>query len=272
MTEAIEPLAILGSARFAFSCAYCEGSGEVSRDNDDRAPYIDCVVCKRRGTALIQLAGREPFAQCRMCHGRGRVARDRDGRAPWVVCTRCAGVGVQALLGTFSVIEPSPDIFFHQPANPSRSRPDMKTTPCVFIVHGRNHSIRDQVDLFLSKDLGLKTAVMQAGAHGGRTLSEKFEEIAATCDFAVFILTADDHLTDLATNSMVKRARQNVVLEVGYFWGALGRRQRVAFLVEADKLMELPSDIQGIGWIPITADLGETKLRLQAELRAAGLI
>ena len=148
----------------------------------------------------------------------------------------------------------------------------MSKPPCVFIVHGRNHAIRDQIDLFLSKDLGLKTAVMQAGAHGGRTLPEKFEEIASTCDFAVFLLTADDHLEDLARKAPVKRARQNVILEVGYFWGALGRRQRVAFLVEADSLMELPSDIQGIGWIPITADLGETKLRLQAELRAAALI
>jgi predicted nucleotide-binding protein len=142
----------------------------------------------------------------------------------------------------------------------------------VFIVHGHNLAVRDQIDLFLSRDLGLRTAVMQAGAHGGRTLPEKFEEIAASCDFAVFLLTADDHLQHLGTGARVKRARQNVILEVGYFWGALGRRHKVAFVVEADAAMELPSDIQGLGWIPLTADLGETKLRLQAELRSAGLL
>jgi hypothetical protein len=36
--------------------------------------------------------------------------------------------------------------------------------------------------------------------------------------------------------------------------------------------MELPSDIQGIGWIPITPDLAETKLLLRRELVASGLI
>ena len=40
----------------------------------------------------------------------------------------------------------------------------------------------------------------------------------------------------------IKRTRQNVILEVGYFWWALGRRGNVAFLVD-DLEMELPSDI-----------------------------
>jgi predicted nucleotide-binding protein len=70
----------------------------------------------------------------------------------------------------------------------------------------------------------------------------------------------------------IKRARQNVVLEIGYFWGSIGRRESVAFLVEDDPIMELPNDIQGLGWIPITNDLGETKLKLRHELEHAGVI
>ena len=46
----------------------------------------------------------------------------------------------------------------------------------------------------------------------------------------------------------------------------------VVFLVEDDPDMELPSDIQGIGYIPITSDLGVTRLKLQNELIAAKLI
>ncbi len=272
MTDDVQPIAELGSGRFAFNCAHCGGVGEISRDRDNRAPYVVCKVCKGRGTVLVSLAGTKPFQKCKTCKGMGTVSRDRDGRAPYKVCVRCSGIGVHPLLGEFSVVEPSAELFFHQPTTSKERGQHMSRKPCVFIVHGRDHTVRDQIDLFLSKDLGLRTAVMQAGAHGGRTLPEKFEEIASTCDFAVFLLTADDHLKDLSSNDTVKRARQNVVLEIGYFWGALGRRKHVLFLVEADPLLELPSDIQGIGWIPITADLGETKLRIQAELREAGLI
>ena len=113
---------------------------------------------------------------------------------------------------------------------------------------------------------------MQAGAHLGRSLPEKFEEIARECSFAVFIMTADDVLRINKSGKLIKRARQNVILEVGYFWGLLGRHGNVAFLVENDPDMELPSDIQGLGWIPITPDLGETKLQLHSEFRSAGLI
>lgn len=272
MTEDIQPIANLGNGRFAFDCVYCGGEGSISRDRDNRAPYVTCVVCKGRGTVLVSLEGTEPFQKCKGCKGAGTVSRDRDSRAPYIVCIRCSGLGVHPSLGAFSLIEPSPEMFSHQSTTSLDSRPSMSKIPCVFIVHGRNHTLRDQIDLFLTKDLGLKTTVMQAGAHGGRTLPEKFEEIASTSDFAIFLLTADDHLQDLATNAIFKRARQNVILEVGYFWGVLGRRQRVLFLVEADALMELPSDIQGIGWVPLTADLGETKLRIQVELKEAGLI
>jgi predicted nucleotide-binding protein len=142
----------------------------------------------------------------------------------------------------------------------------------VFIVHGRNHTVRDIIDLFLTKDLGLKTVVMEAGPFAGRTLPEKFEELARSSAFAIFVLTADDALVDTHTGTEIRRARQNVILEVGFFWGAFGRRGRVAFLVENDPRMDLPSDIQGMGWIPITADLAQTKMRLEAELRNAGVL
>jgi predicted nucleotide-binding protein len=139
----------------------------------------------------------------------------------------------------------------------------------IFIVHGRDHIVRDRLDLFLSKDLGLKTIVMQAGPMRGMTIPEKLEAAAHETAFAIFIITADDVLS--LNGKPIRRARQNVILEIGYFWALLGRRDRVAFLVEDHPEMELPSDIQGVGWIPITVDLVETKSKLLAELKAAGL-
>ncbi|HTQ07947.1 MAG TPA: nucleotide-binding protein [Polyangiaceae bacterium] len=140
----------------------------------------------------------------------------------------------------------------------------------VFIVHGQDHGVRDKIDLYLSKDLRLDTVVMQEQPHGGRTLPEKFEDIAADCAFAVFILTADDKLADPLGKPVV-RARQNVILELGFFWGMFGRKRKIAVLVEAPDQMDLPSDVQGFGWIPITGDLARTKELLRKELVAAGL-
>lgn len=140
----------------------------------------------------------------------------------------------------------------------------------IFIVHGHNHTVRDQVDLYLTKELGLRTVVMEAGPMRGMTMAEKFETAAKSALFAVFILTADDVLSKEAGS--VRRVRQNVLLEIGYFWGLLGRRDRVAFLVENHPDMELPTDIQGIGWIPITSDLAATKTKLREELIAAGVL
>ncbi|HKY36514.1 MAG TPA: nucleotide-binding protein [Polyangiaceae bacterium] len=141
----------------------------------------------------------------------------------------------------------------------------------VFIVHGHNHTIRDQIDLFLSKELRLETRIMQDEPNGGRTLPEKFEDVADECGFAVFILSADDQLTD-SSGKRVLRARQNVILEVGFFWGKLGRRHKLAVLVEHADQIELPSDMTGLAWIGITPDLALTKEKLRKELAAAGLI
>lgn len=80
----------------------------------------------------------------------------------------------------------------------------------IFIVHGRNHEIRDKIDSFLKNDLNLNTIVMEEGAFLGRTLPEKFEEISKNANLAIIILTADDVLRD--GKKVIKRARQNVIL------------------------------------------------------------
>ncbi|MEV7136247.1 TIR domain-containing protein [Arthrobacter sp. NPDC093128] len=63
------------------------------------------------------------------------------------------------------------------------------------------------------------------------------------------------------------RARQNVVLELGYAMGTLGRR-RVAILHEDG--LDLPSDISGVAYYPLDA-AGAWKSRILGELKAAGI-
>ena len=60
-----------------------------------------------------------------------------------------------------------------------------------------------------------------------------------------------------------KRARQNVVLETGYFWGKLGRDRMV---ILADKGVELPSDMQGV----VYTDTVNWQFSLCKELKQMG--
>ncbi|MGA7326980.1 MAG: TIR domain-containing protein [Rhodomicrobium sp.] len=62
------------------------------------------------------------------------------------------------------------------------------------------------------------------------------------------------------------RARQNVILELGYFTGKLGRKN-VCAIKQGD--LELPSDIIGVVWTPFDAH-GAWKSAIARELEDAG--
>ena len=63
------------------------------------------------------------------------------------------------------------------------------------------------------------------------------------------------------------RARQNVVLEFGYFMGRLSR-ERICCLYKGD--IELPSAIQGICYVHFSDSVNEVKEIILKELREAG--
>ena len=234
------------------TCAFCGGKGAHPNRFGET-----CPTCT--GAGRVPIDG--DFISCAFCGGKG-AHPNRFGEA----CPTCKGKGV------ISVASLDPASTKSRVPGPVASKGAIETTPNrVFIVHGRDHVIRDKIDLFLTKDCGLSTVVMEAGANTGRTLPEKFEEMASSCSFAVFVLSADDELVERGTGVQRRRARQNVILEVGFFWGLLGRKGNCAFLIENHPEMELPNDIQGIAWIPITADLAQTKSQLAKELQAAGI-
>lgn len=111
-------------------------------------------------------------------------------------------------------------------------------------------------------------------------MPEKFEDIANECIFAIFVVTMDDcfvydHILNKEQNVPLEnlertyRARQNVILEFNIF-GAIGRK-KIAILLENKKGFDLPSDMQGLGWIQITEDSALTKAELYKELKFAGI-
>ena len=154
-------------------------------------------------------------------------------------------------------------------APPAVEIPNVNEVPVsnrVFVVHGRDEASKQMVARYL-EGLGLEPVILQEQPSQGRTIIEKFEDYAQTVGFAVVIVTPDDvgGLADEPDN-LQPRMRQNVVLELGYFAAALGRK-RVCVLLKGD--VERPSDYDGV--IYITMNDGEGwKLTLGRELRAAG--
>jgi predicted nucleotide-binding protein len=137
----------------------------------------------------------------------------------------------------------------------------------VFIVHGRDDSSKKVVYQFLT-DLGLEPIILHEQTNKGRTIIEKFEDHSSNVKYAVVLLTPDD-LGGLAAepNKTLPRARQNVVFEMGYFFGRFGR-ERVCALLSSE--VERPSDIDGIMYIQLSQN-EEWKSSLFRELKDAGL-
>ncbi|MFH1368052.1 MAG: nucleotide-binding protein [Elusimicrobiota bacterium] len=136
----------------------------------------------------------------------------------------------------------------------------------IFLVHGHNNEIKETVARFLEK-LKLHIIILHEQPNLGRTIIEKFEDYSKV-GYAVILLTGDDVGSKKDNADKLKaRARQNVVLEQGYFLGALGR-SRVCALYEEG--VEIPSDLSGVLYVPLDSE-GAWKLKLASEMKAAGI-
>jgi predicted nucleotide-binding protein len=137
----------------------------------------------------------------------------------------------------------------------------------VFVVHGHDNEAKESMARFLDK-LGLQPVVLHEQASSGRTIIEKFETYASDIAFAVVLLTPDDVGAVSSESTRLKpRARQNVVLELGYFMGKLGR-MRVCALYKGG--VELPSDYQGVLYIEMDS-AGAWRAKLAQEFVQAKL-
>lgn len=131
----------------------------------------------------------------------------------------------------------------------------------VFVVHGRDDGAKEGVARFLER-LGFEAIILHEQASQGRTIIEKVEAHGEV-GFAVILLTPDDE-GNAVGEAVQPRARQNVVLELGYFLGRLGRSRVMAFLRGS---VEIPSDFHGVVYASFS---GDWKHALARELQAAG--
>lgn len=136
----------------------------------------------------------------------------------------------------------------------------------VFVVHGHDNEMKEQVARFLEK-MGLNAIILHEQANAGLTIIEKFEKFATT-SYAIVLMTPDDIGNNIKEPEKLNpRARQNVIFELGYFFGKLGRPNVCALLKGS---VERPSDYDGILYIAHDSE-GGWKLLLVKELKEAGL-
>jgi predicted nucleotide-binding protein len=176
--------------------------------------------------------------------------------------------------GSFSVKPKgrSSVLAFRKAKKPTTTIQPMPTrTNKIFIVHGHDTGLKNAIRSYIG-DLALTHVILHEQPDRGRTVIDKFEQESG-CDFAVVTATADDFAVpakglptkdpDSTLDKMKARARQNVIFELGYFVGKIGRG-RVMLITDAG--VELPSDLAGVVYTVRT----DWTHKLWKELRAAG--
>lgn len=135
----------------------------------------------------------------------------------------------------------------------------------IFLVHGHDERVVQETARLLER-LGQEVVILRDQPNAGKTIIEKFEEYSDV-GFAVVLLTGDDRGGTAATafDDQTPRARQNVIFEMGYFIGRLGRG-RVCVLYQQG--VEIPSDYSGVLYHEIDAG-SAWRIHLANELRAA---
>ena len=139
----------------------------------------------------------------------------------------------------------------------------------VFVVYGHDTNARTQLEAMLRR-WDLEPLILDQLISSGQTIIEKLEEYTQQANFGIVLATPDD--IGYPKNDETKkqyRVRQNVVLELGMLLSRIGR-EKVAILLSQAEIMEKPSDIDGLIYIPFKDNVEETKLSLAKEMKNNG--
>ena len=151
----------------------------------------------------------------------------------------------------------------------SKSNKSQELNKKVFIVHGHNEIMKQSVARFIEK-IGLEAIILHEQPNNGLTIIEKFQN-NSNVGFAIVLLSGDDvgYSKKEGDISAKERARQNVIFELGYFTGSIGR-DRVIALVENLSNFEIPSDYSGILYIDFDTDSEKWRSAIAKELVSKG--
>jgi predicted nucleotide-binding protein len=139
---------------------------------------------------------------------------------------------------------------------------DAEPSGDVFVVYGHDLLARESVLRVIEK-LELHAIILPEQIIDGKTIIESIEH-HSNAGFVVVLLTPDDRGYQKDRPRLVKlRARQNVIFELGFCMGKLGRNKVCALYKDG---VELPSDFQGLRYISMD-DGGAWRFTLGKEIQ-----
>lgn len=195
------------------------------------------------------------------------AAREERARRVANVLDVFANVPVAAIDSEPFARDPEPDASTPEPPIPALPGGDK---PSIFIVHGHDTAARDSIRIYVQKHTNVMPVSLAEQPGRGTTIIEKFEKYGGEADYVIVLLSPDDVGQTVARHANGEtpdpRARQNVVLELGYFIGKLGRDK----VLVMDMEVERPSDLAGLSYVEYPGENWKDDLR--EELNEAGLI
>jgi predicted nucleotide-binding protein len=130
----------------------------------------------------------------------------------------------------------------------------------VFIVHGHDEEIREELETFLNEN-GIRSVVIQAKARTGGDLLGTIEDQINSCMAGFILLTPDDEGRLYQYGHPLRlRPRQNVIFEAGFLTALFRKTRRVCFVKVGDDL-EIPSDLNGMLMETYTGNLDEKRIK-----------
>ena len=129
----------------------------------------------------------------------------------------------------------------------------------VFIVHGHDEEIREELVTFLNEN-GIRSVVIQAKARTGGDLLGTIEDQINSCMAGFILLTPDDEGRLYQYGHQLKqRPRQNVIFEAGFLTALFRKTRRVCFVKVGE--LEIPSDLNGMLMETYTDNLDEKRIK-----------
>jgi len=151
------------------------------------------------------------------------------------------------------------------------SEPSPRYTRDVFIVHGHDGELKNELARLLEK-LEFVPIILHEQADKGQTIIQKLQYESSRVGFAFILHTPDDEGRKVGASSELNpRSRQNVVFEHGMFVGRF-THGRVCAIVRHG--VEIPSDLSGVVYktIPVGGSIQSIAYDVVKELRAAGYV
>ena len=166
--------------------------------------------------------------------------------------------------------------WFAERLHPDEGSDVLPTLPSnrVFIVHGHDDKSKQELEILLT-EMGLEPVVLHRQIDSGRTIIEKFEHhsdvgyafVLLTPDEIAYLVSDDPKPDDQRLKE--RRARPNVIFELGFFVGRLGR-SKTCCLYRGD--VTVPGDLGGIVYKKFNTSVEEVAYSIQKELKGAGYL